>query len=102
MPTYVYRNGKLVEKHLAEPLVSGNSAPNVISDTMESTRHMATGKYFTSKAAFRAETKAAGCVEVGNDSSLTRPRKPVPLSREKRREDIRRTLYELRNGINRA
>lgn len=99
MTVYVYRNGQLVEKSLAESLHSSDNAPSVISDTMEPMRHMATGRYFTSKRAFRAETKAAGCVEVGNDSSLYKPRAPVPLSREKRREDIRRTIYNLRNGI---
>ena len=100
MTTYVLRHGKWYEKSEAPPLVSGNDAPNVISDIMDATRHMASGRYHTSKAAFRAETKAYGCVEVGNDSSLLKPRQPVPLSREKRRDDIRRTIYELRNGRN--
>lgn len=99
MPTYVWRDGELYEKHLAPPKYEIDSkAPNVISDTMPMLRHMGTGRYFDSKAAFRAETRAAGLVEVGNDPSLTRPRKPVPLSRERRREDIKRTIYELRNG----
>jgi hypothetical protein len=98
MPVYVYRNGKLIEKHLALPLIVSNNAPGVISDTMDPTRHMASGRYHTSKAAFRAETKAYGCIEVGNDASILRPRKPIPLSREKRREDIKRTIYEARNG----
>lgn len=98
MGIYVLRNGKLVEKHLAPSLVSGSAAPNVISDIMQETRHMVTGRYHTSKSAFRAETKATGCIEVGNDPAISRPRKPIPLSREKRRDDIRRTLYEMRNG----
>jgi CMP-2-keto-3-deoxyoctulosonic acid synthetase len=101
MPTYVIRNGELVDKREAEPLVMADSAHYVISDTMSETRHMATGKYHTSKAKFRADTKASGCVEIGNDSSLYKPRKPIPLSREKRRDDIRRTIYEMRNGIKR-
>ena len=70
----------------------------VISDTMEPTRHMATGKFHTSKAAFRADTKASNCIEYGNDSSLYKPRKRIPLSREKRIDDIKRTIYNLRNG----
>lgn len=69
----------------------------VISDTMDPTRHMATGKMHTSKAAFRADTKASGCIEYGNDPALTRPRKKIPLSREKRVEDIKRTIWQLRN-----
>jgi hypothetical protein len=68
----------------------------VISDTMESTRHMADGRYYTSKRKFRDATKAAGCVEIGNEAPKTRTR--IPLSREKRREDIKRTIYEIRNG----
>jgi len=75
------------------------AAPNVISDIMPETRHMASGRHHTSKSEFRKDTKAAGCVEYGNDSSLTRPRKPVPLDRGKRRDDIRRAFYEVRNGI---
>jgi len=98
MPTYVYRNGELVEKHLAFPLHSTNQAPSVIRDEMDPLRHMATGRYHTSKAKFREDTKASGCVEIGNDPAITRPRKPVPLDRGKRREDIKRTIYELRNG----
>ena len=99
MPTYVWRNGELFEKHLAPPKYETDGvAPYVISDTMEPLRHMATGRMISSKAAFRAETRAAGCVEVGNDPAVTRPRTPVPLSREQRRNDIRRTIYELRNG----
>lgn len=70
----------------------------VISDEMAPTRHMANGRHYTSKAKFREATKAAGCIEYGNDPSLGKPRKPIPLSREKRVDDIRRTIYELKNG----
>lgn len=69
----------------------------VISDTMESTRHMATGRYHTSKAKFRADTKASGCVEIGTEN-IMKPRQRIPLSREQRREDIKKTIYEIRNG----
>lgn len=97
MVTYVYRNGQVIDKRIAPPLHESGAAPNVISDIMDPTRHMANGKYYTSKSRFREATKDAGCVEIGNDSALYKPRKPIPLSREKRREDIKRTIYELRN-----
>lgn len=72
---------------------------NYISDQMDSTRHMADGKYYTSKAAFRKATKAAGCIEIGNDTSyLTKPRKQRKLDKRERREDIRKAIYDLRNG----
>lgn len=67
------------------------------SDTMEATRHMADNKMYTSKAKFRAATRAHGCVEVGNDPAILRPRKPIQLSKESRREAIQRSIYELRN-----
>lgn len=72
---------------------------NFISDHMPDTRHMANGKTYSSKAAFRSATKAAGCVEVGNDSSYLdpKPRKPAQLDRGQRRESIRKALYEARN-----
>ena len=77
-------------------------APNVISDIMEPTRHMADGNYYTSKAQYRAATRAHGCIEYGNESAtLLKPRKPIPLSREKRRDDIRRAFWEVKNGVQR-
>lgn len=97
MTAYVYRNGRLVEKHLAGSRHTPSSAPSVIRDEMDATRHMGTGKFFTSKAKFRAETKAIGAVEVGNDTSLTKPRKPVVMDRGQRRDAIRQAIYQLRN-----
>ena len=71
----------------------------VISDIMEPTRHMATGRMHTSKSEFRRDTKASGCVEVGNDPSLEpKERKWIAPDRRERREDIRRAIHELRNG----
>lgn len=98
MTTYVIRNGQLIDRNEAPPLVQiFGLGPAVISDTMSETRHMANGRYYTSKTEFRKATKAAGCVELGNDSSLLKPRKPVPLDRRKRRDDIKRTIHELKN-----
>lgn len=103
MARYVYRpddpraneNG-MVDAELAAP-VGVDPRFYIMQDEMPATRHMATGEYFTSKAKFRQRTRDTGCVEVGNDSSLTRPRRPATLDRGKRREDIQRAIYELRN-----
>jgi hypothetical protein len=98
MTTYVYREGVLVPKHLAEPRFTANAAPNVISDIMPETRHMANNKHYTSKSEFRKATKAAGCIEIGNETAtLLKPRQPVTMSRTQRREDIKRAIYQLRN-----
>ena len=69
---------------------------HIIRDEMDPTRHMGTGEYFTSKAKFRQRTKDIGCVELGNDPSLLKPRKPVMLDRQKRIDDIKRTIEQLR------
>lgn len=55
---------------------SGLCAPHVVSDGCE-LRSMADGAVYTSKAAYRADLRARGLIEVGNDSSLTRPREDV-------------------------
>lgn len=93
-------------KYLSEPdmrAIIGNQVVtiNFISDTMEPTRHMANGKYYTSKKKFRDETKARGCIEIGNETAtVLKPRKRKELSKEQRKNDIRRAIYELKNGRN--
>lgn len=72
-----------------------NSAPYVISDTMEPTKHMASGRVLDSKAKFRSETKAAGCVELGNEP--IKARAPIKLDGGQRREAIRKAIYDLKN-----
>lgn len=66
MTTYVLRNGELVEKHLAAP-IERHDGPMVISDTMRAMVHPCNGKIYDSKSLFRAETRARGLVEVGNE-----------------------------------
>lgn len=69
------------------------------SDQMEPTRHMASGKYFTSKKKFRDETRAYGCVEVGTETKyLNKKRKPIKLDKRQRREHIKKAIHDLRNG----
>lgn len=70
-----------------------------ISDSMDPTMHMSNGKLYTSKKKFRDETRARGCIEVGNEGeTLTKKRAPVKLDRKQRREDIKKSIYQLRNG----
>lgn len=93
MTVYVIRDGELVEKTVA----NSNNAPYVISDEMPSLINHADGRRYTSKRKFREATAAAGCVEIGNESLVTR-RQPVQLDRRQRREDIRRAMHDLRDG----
>ena len=72
--TWVYRDGELVEKHLAKPLISGYlsrsikvCAPYVNSDTHTPFQSMADGKIYDSKSAYRASLAEHGMQEIGNE-----------------------------------
>lgn len=66
--TFVMRNGRLVAKRFAPPLVQSTDARvYVIGDVMEPIKHPGSGRVYDSKARFRADTRALGLVEVGND-----------------------------------
>ncbi len=95
MITYVYRNGRLVNKSqdYCEPKVWKTG---IISDIMEPTKHMASGRVIDSKARFRAETKATNCIEIGDQP--IRPRAPVRLDKSQRKDAIRKAFYMVRNG----
>jgi hypothetical protein len=105
MSRLVYRPGHpnandngMVPFEIAGPKHGGSEAFYVISDEISATRHMADGRYYTSKAKFREATKAHGCVEVGNETeAVLKPRKPIRPSQEKRIRDIRNAIEQLRN-----
>ena len=95
MTTYVIRDGELVEKHLAEPI----DAFHYISDHMEPLLHHAAMRRIDSKSEFRRETKAHGCVEVGDAPNYGAKRLFTPkLDNRQRKEDIHKAIYQLRNG----
>lgn len=113
MPSYVVhpKTGELVpkedyylEKYYASEhlhMTQGNIKVQIYynSDQMEPTRHMADGKYYTSKKKFRDATRAAGCIEIGNETKyLTAPRKPIKLDRRKRRESIKKAINDIKYG----
>ena len=91
--TWVYRNGKLVPKHLAESRYSGR-VRGVISDTMDALIHPCTGKLMDSKSEFRKITKAKGGVEVGNEKLVDRRSSPE-LDSQSRRRDISIAMEQL-------
>ena len=90
---YVMRNGRLVSKSQASPLHAPSAGKRVhaISDTMRPMRHPSNGKIYDSKSRFRAETKARGLVEIGNE--LPKPRKAIDMPPVG--PDIARAIQEL-------
>jgi len=92
--TYVFREGiGVIPKEDAEPIEGGF---HLIRDDMSPLRHMADGKVYDSKSAFRHATRAAGCVEVGDHQF--KPRAPIKLDKRERVEAIKKSIYDLKNG----
>ena len=79
----------------AGPRHAASPAAYVISDSMPPLKHMGTGRILDSKSAFRQDTKASGCIEVGNDPAALRQRpRPEPSGVY---EDVKRAVQELRS-----
>jgi hypothetical protein len=89
---YVWHEGQWypVGPHVLPPRI------HIIGDHMAAARHMANGRTYDSKSAFRAATRAAGCVELGNDAPVAPP--PPAVNRAELRNDIRTAFEQLEQG----
>lgn len=74
--TYVVRDGKLVEKHLAAPLAS-NGAPAILADIAPFVSSI-DGSVITGRASLRAHCKQHGVVMTADLSGLP----PKPMNQE--------------------
>lgn len=66
--------------------------PMIATDTMEATQHPCDGRFYTSKSRFRAETRAHGCIEVGNDPARLRPKSKTKPDTTSNRAALERAL----------
>lgn len=94
--TWVYRNGKLVPKHKAAPLIHSDSAPMIISDMAEycaAAADKATGKrpVIGGRRQHREFLQNNGYREVGNDMPSVRREE---MSSSDRVSDIRRAMRD--------
>lgn len=64
--------------------------PQIISDTIEPFRSMASGEVFSSKSRYRSDLRARGMVELGNDQPTSRPAAAPPV-----RDTLRQTIRQL-------
>lgn len=80
--SYVQIDGVLYEKG-TEPYT--RVAPDVLPDIQPYTS-MLTGELITSRSRHREHLRERGYVEVGNDSSLTAPPKPISAESKTRKE----------------
>lgn len=80
------------------PKRSSLPSPMVITDTMDALQHPCTGEMVTSKSAFRALTKAHGCIEVGNDPARLRPRVRPKTDRKSIRDSLSKARARFSRG----
>lgn len=69
------------------------ACPRVIGDGMGPTEHV-DGKFYESKSAFRAVTKAHGYIEVGNDPARLRPKEKPVRDTKKFDDTLRRAIAQ--------
>lgn len=71
----------------------GLCTPMVASDTMDPVEHV-DGKFYTSKSAYRAVTKAHGYIEVGNDPARHRRDPPPKTDRKAIKEAVAKSIAQ--------
>jgi hypothetical protein len=87
-----------MERSAGEPARSALPCPNVISDTMEPTEQV-DGRFYTSKAAFRATGRALGLTEIGTEKIKPKQRASENrLEKEKRRKTLKLALDKYKAG----
>lgn len=79
-----------------EPKRSDLPCPRLASDIMEPVQSQVSGRFYDSKSALRAEYRATGHIEKGNDK---RPPWKMPRTpREKIRETVRKAAARVERG----
>lgn len=87
-----------MERPPRQPARSDLPLPYVISDIMPETEHV-NGKFYTSKRAFRAVTRALGCDEVGNEKQPPKQRSTNSRAvKEGRRKSIQTAIEKYKAG----
>ena len=80
------------------PARSDLPMPHVISDIMPETEHI-DGKFYTSKRAFRAVTRANGLTEVGNEKQKPKKRATdLRETKERRKQDVQKAIARYKAG----
>ena len=85
-------------REVTPPARSDLPLPYVISDAMPPTEQV-DGKFYESKAAFRAVGRALGLTEVGNEKPKPKVRATAdPKVKEARQQSLRKAIEKLRSA----
>jgi hypothetical protein len=86
------------ERRTAEPARSALPCPQIISDIMDPVEHV-DGQFYTSKATYRAVSRAHGLVEIGNERQKPKERASARREeKEKRRGSLKLALDKYKAG----
>jgi hypothetical protein len=85
-------------KPQTEPARSDLPCPRIMADIMEPVQSQATGKFYDSKSAIRAEYKRLGMVEIGNDPARLRKPKRKPIDRKAVHETLQKAEARFKRG----
>ena len=89
-------NGELVE--YGQAISAERAGPDILPD-IAPYQSMLTGEMITSRSRHREHLKEHGAIELGNDSSLTKPRTGIPdVAPQQRKELIRAQINEMTNA----
>lgn len=66
-------------------ITAHGAGPQIISDTIEPFRSHADGNIYSSKSRYRADLRARGLIEVGNEKVERKPTPSRPVSHDLRR-----------------
>jgi hypothetical protein len=101
---YEYAPGRFRIRRPPPPPAAASTlpAPHVIRDEMEPTEQV-DGRFYSSKAKFRAVGRALGLTEVGNDPARLITKKPArasttPAAKRARRQAFEKAAAEYRQG----
>lgn len=72
---------------------------SIINDEMPATWHPSDGKFYTSKRKFRAATKAAGCVEIGDEPLIDRREEVFERKLAEQRAQTIDIIRNVRSGL---
>lgn len=77
------------------PVAPGDfPCPRVMTDTMDLTEHV-DGRFYDSKSAYRAVTKANGLIEVGDDPARLRQKAKPRSDPKKRRQAVEKAVAQV-------
>lgn len=91
MPSWVYRNGKLVEK--TGDVSRGTSGLQIIQD-IQPYQSMVTGERIRSRSHHRQHLRDHGVIEVGNEKMEAAPR-PTAIHSEARRKALHERMSNM-------